>query len=76
MLLAEVVSVSKKYTNFINVFFKKSAVILLNYLNINNYVINLESSKQLLYRLIYSLSSVELKTLKTYIKANLANKFI
>ena len=42
----------------------------------NNYAIKLEKGKQLLFGPIYSLGSVELETLKTYIKANLANGFI
>ena len=36
----------------------------------------LQKSEQPLYELIYSLNLVELKTLKTYIKTNLANNFI
>lgn len=43
---------------------------------INNHLINLKKGKQLPSSLIYSLESVELKTLKTYIKANLKNSFI
>ena len=36
----------------------------------------LKKGKQLLYKPIYSLGPVELKTLKTYIETNLANCFI
>ena len=43
---------------------------------INKYAIELEKSKQPLFGSIYSLESVELKTLKTYIKINLTNSFI
>ena len=43
---------------------------------INKYTIELQDGKQLPYRLIYSLRSVELKTLKTYIKTYLKTKFI
>ena len=44
--------------------------------NINKYILKLKIDKQLSYRLIYSSKSIELKTLKTYIKINLANNFI
>lgn len=46
------------------------------HMKINNYAINLINSKQPPYRPIYSLKLVELKTLKTFIKTNLANNFI
>lgn len=42
----------------------------------NDYIIKLENYKQSLFSPIYSLELVELKTLKTYIKTNLANNFI
>ena len=42
----------------------------------NEHAIKLEEGKQLSFRPIYSLGPVELKTLKTYIKTNLANGFI
>ena len=42
----------------------------------NKYAIELEKSKQPLFRPIYSLGPVELETLKTYIETNLANGFI
>ena len=48
---------------------------LLNYLHINEQVMDLEKSKQILFRLIYILGLIELETLKTYIKINLANEF-
>ena len=43
---------------------------------INEYAIELKNDKQPPYRPIYSLGLVELETLKTYIKINLANGFI
>ena len=76
LLLAEKVSVFKKYANFLDVFFKELAAVLLEYLDINEHAIKLEPKKQLSYKSIYSLSQVELKTLKTYIEINLANLFI
>ena len=42
----------------------------------NEHAIKLEEDKQLPFRPIYSLGLVELETLKTYIKNNLANGFI
>ena len=42
----------------------------------NEYVIKLKKDKQLLFSPIYSLRLVELETLKTYIKINLASNFI
>ena len=42
----------------------------------NEHAIKLEENKQLPFRPIYSLGLVELETLKTYIKTNLANGFI
>ena len=49
---------------------------LLENTRINEYAIKLEENKQLFFGLIYNLGSVELETLKTFIKTNLANSFI
>ena len=49
---------------------------LLEYIRINDHAINLIERYQLLYKSIYSLRLIELKTLKIYIKINLANSFI
>lgn len=76
LLLAEKISVPKKYIDFLDVFFKKLMIVFFDYLNINKHVIDLKPNKQPLYKPIYSLSLVKLKTLKTYIKVNLANKVI
>lgn len=57
-------------------FLKKMAIKLFKYFDINKYIIDLELSKQLSYKLIYSLRQVELKIFKTCIKVNLANGFI
>lgn len=65
-----------KYSEFKNVFFKKSAALLPKHPKINIYVINLKEGKQPPYEPIYSLGLVELETLKIYIKTNLANSFI
>lgn len=70
------VIVLAKYLDFADVFSKKSAVVLSEYIKINIHTINIEEDKQLFYELIFSLRSVELETLKTYIKTNLVNSFI
>ena len=44
--------------------------------SINEYAIELVEKKQLLYRLIYTFSLVELETLKTYIENHLKTGFI
>ena len=76
LFLAEKDSVSKKYADFSDVFFKKSVAVLSNRSNINKQTIDPESDKQLLYKLTYSLGLVELENFKIYIKTNLANRFI
>ena len=65
-----------EYFDFSNIFFLDSAVELPEHNGINNHPIDLLDDKQLLYSPIYSLGPVELKMLKTYIKANLASGFI
>lgn len=49
---------------------------LLEYIEMNDYAIELEKDKQPLFRPIYSQKLVELETLKTYIETSLANNFI
>ena len=49
---------------------------LTEHIKINDYIIKFEESKQPTFNPIYSLKSIELETLKTYIKTNLANSFI
>ena len=70
------VSIPLEYSDFEDMFSKKSAAVLPEYTEINTHAIDLEEGKQLLYRSIYSLEPVKLKTLKIYIKTNLANGFI
>ena len=65
-----------EYSNYSNVFSAENATELPENTRINEYAIELEENKQLPFGLIYSLGPVELKTLKTYIKTNLANDFI
>lgn len=64
------------YSDFTNIFLKKLATKLPRYLSINEYIINLEIDKKLLYRSINSLKLIVLKFFKTYIKIFLANNFI
>ena len=48
----------------------------LEYIEMNNYAIELEKDKQSLFRPIYNQRLVELETLKTYIETSPANNFI
>ncbi len=68
--------VLSKYTDFADVFSSKLAIKLPKHTEINNHTIELIDDQQSLYGSIYHLASVELETLKTYIKNNLANNFI
>ena len=65
-----------EYSNYSNVFSAKNAVELPENTKINERAIKLEEGKQPPFRPIYNLVPVELETLKTYIKTNLANGFI
>ena len=75
-LLTEEVKILEEYLDFANVFSEKNVLVLLERTKFNKYVIDLEDGKQLPYRLIYSLSPVELETLKTYIETYLKTGFI
>ena len=68
--------VPAEYTNYSNVFSAEYVAELSENTRINEHTIKLEEGKQPYFRPIYSLKSVELETLKTYIKTNLANGFI
>lgn len=68
--------ISTKYSNLLDIFSLDSAAEMLKYTKINDHPINLLEDKKLPYSLVYSLEPVELKTLKTYIEANLASSFI
>ena len=65
-----------KYLDFADVFFLDLVSKFPEHTRINNHAIKLVDGQQPPYRPIYSLGPVELWTLKTYIKTNLANKFI
>ena len=76
LLIAQKVSILNEYLDFLDIFLEKKNLILLKATKINQHVIKLQEGQQLLYRSIYSLSLIELKTLKTYIITNLVNNFI
>ena len=65
-----------EYSNYYNVFSAEYAVEFLKNTGMNKHPIKLKEGKQPLLGPIYSLKSVKLETLKTYIKTNLANGFI
>ena len=70
------VTIPSEYANYTNVFSPNSAAEFPEHTGINNHPIDLIDDKQPPYGPIYSLRPVELETLKTYIKTNLANGFI
>ena len=75
-LRSEKTGICIEYSNFFNVFSSDSMAELPKHTGINNHPIDLLDDKQLPYGPIYSLESVELEMLKTYIEANLASGFI
>ena len=70
------IEVPAEYSDYSNVFLAEYAVELPENTGMNEHAIKLEEDKQPPIELIYSLGPVELETLKTYIKTNLANGFI
>lgn len=62
--------------NYANIFFPHLTIELPKNISINKQTIKLIKNKQLLYRLIYSLSPVKLKIWKIYIKTYLKTRFI
>ena len=68
--------VPTEYSNYSNIFSMENIVELPKNTRINEHAIKLEEDKQPLFGPIYSLGLVELETLKTYIKTNLANNLI
>lgn len=74
--MIEKIIIPVEYSDFADVFLKKSNAELPKRSEINKHTINLDTGKQPSYRSIYSLEPVEFETLKTYIKTNLTNGFI
>ena len=70
------IEVPAEYSDYNNVFLVENAAELSKNTRINKHAIKLEEDKQSSFRPIYSLGSIELEMLKTYIKTNLANGFI
>ena len=68
--------VPDKYIEFTDVFSPNLASKLSEYTGINDHTIKLVNGQQPPYGPIYNLGPIELKTLKAYIKTNLANGFI
>ncbi len=68
--------VPSKYADFTNIFSLKLAIELPEYIEINDYAIELVDDWQPPYGPIYSFGPVELETLKADIKNNLINGFI
>lgn len=61
-LFTKKVTIPDKYSDFADVFSVEKALMLPKQTKLNKHIIKLESDKQSLYRLIYSLDQVELKT--------------
>ena len=76
LVLAKKVTILAKYSDFLDVFLEEFANIFPEQTRVNEHAIELKKGKQPPYGPIYSLRPVEFKTLKTYIKINLANGFI
>lgn len=57
-----------KYTNFVNILLSKLALLFLEYMEINNYIIYLTNNLKLPYNLLFNLKQVGLKQLNIYIK--------
>ena len=75
-LLIKEVKIPGKYLDFTGVFSEEKFLVLPKRTELNEHVIDLENDKQPLYGPIYSLSPVELETLKTYIETYLKTGFI
>ena len=76
LLVAKEAKIPTKYSDFSDVFSEEKASILPEATEMNQHAIELQEGQQPPYGPIYSLGPVELETLKTYIKTNLANGFI
>ena len=68
--------VLSKYADFADIFSPKLAADIPEYMEINDHAIELVDDQQHSYGPIYSLDSIELERLKTYIENNLASGFI
>lgn len=76
MLIAKKLKILAEYSDFLDVFLEEKVLVLLERTNLNQYAIELQKRQKSSYEPIYSLSLLELKILKTYIKINPVNGFI
>lgn len=77
LLLDKKVFILFQYLDFVDIFFKKSANILLKYTKTNKHTIILDKGKKLQYKSIYILKLIKFENCKIYyIKTNLVNGFI
>lgn len=76
LLFAKKLKIPAEYLDFSDVFPGEKALVLLELIKLNQYAIKLQDSQQPSFRPIYRLGPIKSKTLKTYIKTNLANGFI
>ena len=74
--IAKKMQILSKYLNYLNIFLEKKVLVLSKATKLNQDSIKLLGHQQPTYEPIYSLGSIKLKTLKTYIKINLAKSFI
>ena len=68
--------VLSKYADLANIFLSKLAAKLPKHMKINDLAVELVNNWQLRYGPVYSLGSIELETLNSYIESNLVNSFI
>ena len=65
-----------EYSDYSDIILTDNIAELSEYTGIDDHIIKLKEGKQPPFGPIYSLESVKLETLKTYIQTNLANSFI
>ena len=75
-LLTKKVKIPDEYSDFTDVILEEKALVLSERTKFNEHAIDLEDAKQLPYGLIYSLGSIELETLKTFIETHLKTGYI
>ena len=75
-LFTKEVKILDKYFDFANIFPEEKVLVLPEPTELNEHAIDLENGIKPPYEPFYSLGSVELKTLKTYIETHLKTGFI
>ena len=71
-----IINISITYSLYINIFNKLKIIILSNLYSGLNHRISIKLSYIFLYKSLYNLFKIELKTLQNYLKTNLILKFI